>query len=167
VIAHESGVTVAPDPLGGSYVIEELTARLEREATDYIRRIDEMGGTLRAIETGFIQSEIQNAAFEFQKGVESGKNVIVGVNRFQSGEKEKTPVFRVDPAIEQSQIKQVRAVRASRDATAWKGALADLQAAAEGTENLMPRILAAAEAMATVGEISDTLRAVFGEYRDA
>ena len=166
VIAHESGVTASPDPLGGSYVIEELTDRLEREAADYLRRIDDMGGTLRAIETGFIQGEIQNAAFEFQKGVESGRNVIVGVNRFQSDAKERTPVFRVDPAIERAQVESVRQVRAARDAMAWRRNLADLEAAAKGTENLMPHILAAAEAMATVGEISDTLRKVFGEYKD-
>jgi methylmalonyl-CoA mutase N-terminal domain/subunit len=167
VIAYESGVTAAPDPLGGSYFIEELTDRLEREALDYIRRIDEMGGTLSAIESGFIQSEIQNAAFEFQKGVESGKNTIVGVNRFQSGEEAKTPVFRVNPAIENSQIENVRRVRAARDSVAWADAVGDLEAAARGTENLMPRILAAAGAMATVGEISNVLRRVFGEYRDA
>jgi methylmalonyl-CoA mutase N-terminal domain/subunit len=167
VIAYESGVTATPDPLGGSYFIEELTDRLEHEATDYIRRIDEMGGTLSAIESGFIQSEIQNAAFEFQKGVESGRNTIVGVNRFQAGEEEKTPVFRVNPAIEKSQIENVRRVRAGRDSAAWKKAVGDLEAAARGTENLMPRILAAAGAMATVGEISNVLRRVFGEYRDA
>jgi methylmalonyl-CoA mutase N-terminal domain/subunit len=167
VIAYESGVTVAPDPLAGSYFIEELTDRLEREAADYIRRIDEMGGTLSAIESGFIQSEIQNSAFEFQKGVESGKNTIVGVNRFQAGEEEKTPVFRVNPAIEKSQVENVRRVRAGRDSAAWKKAVGDLEAAARGTENLMPRILAAAAAMATVGEISNVLRRVFGEYRDA
>ena len=169
VIAFESGVTAVPDPLGGSYFIEELTSQLEREAGDYIRRIDEMGGTLRAIEEGYIQREIQNAAFEFQKEVESSRRVIVGVNRFQntSGKTEKVPVFRVNPAIEQSQIAHVREVRAARDAARWKQSLVDLEVAAKGTANLMPPILAAAEAMATVGEISDTLRAVFGEYRES
>jgi methylmalonyl-CoA mutase N-terminal domain/subunit len=167
VVAYESGVTAAPDPLGGSYVIEELTDRLEKEAVDYIHRIDAMGGTLRAIEAGFIQSEIQNAAFEFQKGVESGRNVIVGVNRFQSQAKEGTPVFRVDAAIEKSQVESVRQVRAERSAAAWLNSLQALEAAARGTDNLMPCILVAAEAMATVGEISDTLRRVFGEYREA
>ena len=169
VIAFESGVTAVPDPLGGSYFIESLTDQLEREANDYIRRIDAMGGTLRAIETGFIQGEIQNAAFGFQKGVESGKHVIVGVNRFQTapGDNEKPPVFRVNPAIEKSQVANVREVRAARDANRWSQTLVDLETAAKGTANLMPRILAAAEAMATVGEISDTLRGVFGEYRDS
>jgi methylmalonyl-CoA mutase N-terminal domain/subunit len=167
VIAYESGVTAAPDPLGGSYVIEELTDRLEREAANYIGRIDEMGGTLSAIESGFIQGEIQNAAFDFQRGVETGKNTIVGVNRFQAEEEEKTPVFRVNPEIEKSQVESVRRLRAWRDADAWGRAVADLEAAARGTENLMPRILAAAAAMATVGEISNVLRRVFGEYRDA
>ena len=100
IIAYETGITNVPDPLGGSYYIEELTDRIEGEAMDYIRRIDEMGGTLRAIESGFIQSEIQNAAFEFQKEIEKGERIIVGVNRFQMEEREKAPVFRIDPANE-------------------------------------------------------------------
>jgi methylmalonyl-CoA mutase N-terminal domain/subunit len=167
IIAYETGVTNTADPLGGSYYIEELTDRIEQAAVDYIRRIDEMGGTLRAIETGFVQNEIQRAAYEFQKDIESGERVIVGVNRFQMEEREKAPVFRIDPAIEQAQVERVREMRASRDNTALEGKLKDLEAAARGSENVMPRILAAAEAMGTVGEISDTLRRVFGEYRDA
>jgi methylmalonyl-CoA mutase, N-terminal domain len=167
IIAFETGITENPDPLGGSFYIEELTDAIANGAMDYIRRIDEMGGTLRAIETGFIQSEIQNAAFEFQKQVEKGERVIVGVNRFQTEERGTTPVFRIDPANERSQVESLRKLRAGRDATRWRGSLDSLEAAARGTENLMPRILAAAEAYATVGEISDTLRQVFGEYRDA
>jgi methylmalonyl-CoA mutase, N-terminal domain len=126
-----------------------------------------MGGTLRAIETGFIQSEIQNAAFEFQKEIEGGKRIIVGVNRFQMGEREKAPVFRIDPENERRQVESVREVRQSRDAVACSESLAGLEAAARSNENLMPRIVRAAEAYATVGEISDALRRVFGEYRDA
>ena len=121
---------------------------------------------MRAIEAGFIQSEIQNAAFEFQKEIEKGQRIVVGVNRFQTGEPEKVPVFRIDPANERSQIESLCKVRATRNAAQWQRSLADLDEAARGTANLMPRILAAAEAYATVGEISDTLRRVFGEYRD-
>jgi methylmalonyl-CoA mutase N-terminal domain/subunit len=167
IIAYETGIPGEPDPVGGSYYIEELTGRIESEAMDYIRRIDAMGGTLRAIETGFIQREIQNSAFEFQKEVESGQRVVVGVNRFQMQDHEKAPVFRVDPAIEHAQVEAVRKLRAARDAAKWRHALAALETAARGAENVMPHILAAAEACATVGEISDTLRAVFGEYREA
>lgn len=167
IIAYETGVTGTADPLGGSYYIEGLTDSLEREALDYIRRIDERGGTLRAIEAGFIQGEIQNAAFDFQKEIEAGERVIVGVNRFRMEGQEQAPVFRIDPAVEASQVAGLRAVRAGRDAAVWRARLDELEAAAMGTENLMPRILAAAEALATVGEISDVLRGVFGEYRDA
>jgi methylmalonyl-CoA mutase N-terminal domain/subunit len=166
IIAYETGITSVADPLGGSYYIEELTGRIEREAMDYIRRIDEMGGTLLAIETGFIQSEIQNAAFDFQKEIEKGERVIVGVNRFAMEEREKPQVFRIDPANERMQVASLRALRAERDATMWRDSLERLEAAARSSENLMPRILAAAEAYATVGEISDTLRRVFGEYRE-
>jgi methylmalonyl-CoA mutase N-terminal domain/subunit len=166
IIAYETGITNVPDPVGGSYYIEGLTDRIETEAMDYIRRIDEMGGTLRAIETGFIQSEIQNSAFEYQKEIEQGRRIIVGVNRFQMTERSKAPVFRIDPANERAQVESLRNMRASRDAAKWAQSLVQLETAARGAENLMPRILAAAEAYATVGEISDTLRRVFGEYRD-
>jgi methylmalonyl-CoA mutase, N-terminal domain len=166
IIAYEMGITRIADPVGGSYYIEELTDQIENEAVDYIRRIDEMGGTLRAIETGFIQAEIQNAAFEFQRSVESGQRIIVGVNRFQMEERDKPPVFRIDPANELRQVESLRKVRAGRDALQWGRSLERLEAVARGAENLMPPILAAAEAYATVGEISDTLRRVFGEHRD-
>ncbi len=115
IIAYETGVTKPADPVGGSFYIEELTDRIEREALDYIRRIDEMGGALRAIEKGFIQAEIQNAAFQFQKEVESGKRIIVGVNRFQMEERVKMPVFRIDPAQERAQIESLRELKAGRD----------------------------------------------------
>ena len=167
IIAYETGIASVPDPVGGSYYIEELTDRIEAEAMDYIGRIDAMGGTLRAIEAGFIQSGIQNSAFEYQKEIESGRRVIVGVNRFEMEEREKTQVFRVDPAIERAQVEGLRRMRACRDAVKCQQTLGALEGAARGSENLMPRILAAAEANATVGEISDTLRRVFGEYREA
>jgi len=167
IIAYETGVTQTPDPLGGSKYIEELTDEIERSALDYIRRIDAMGGTLRAIEAGFIQAEIQNAAFDFQKDIESGKRIIVGVNRFQMDEKDKAPVFRIDPGVEAAQLESLREMKAARNGFVLHARLAELEEAARGSANLMPRILAAAEALATVGEISDTLRRVFGEYRDA
>jgi methylmalonyl-CoA mutase N-terminal domain/subunit len=167
VIAYESGVTAAVDPFGGSYYVEELTDRLEREAEDYIARIDAMGGALAGIEAGFQQAQIQNAAYEFQREVETGKRVIVGVNRFQTeGGGGEVPVFRVDPAIEREQVARVVALRERRDMAVWRARLDDLEGAARGGENLMPRIVAAAEVGATVGEISDALRRVFGEYRE-
>lgn len=167
IIAHETGVTNTADPVGGSFYIEALTDRLESGALEYIGRIDAMGGALRAIEAGFMQAEIQSAAYQYQREVEAGARVIVGVNRFQMAEAETVPVFRINPEIERAQVESVRALRLQRDACTWKQRLEDLESAARGGGNLMPPILAAAEASATVGEISDTLRVVFGEYRDA
>ncbi len=166
IIAHETGVTNVSDPLGGSYYIEELTDQIERSAIDYIRRIDEMGGALQAIETGFLQAEIQNSAYRHQREVERGERVIVGVNRFRQETGEQSPVFRIDPDIERAQVTAVRELRTRRDAAACEKSLRALKAAAEGSENLMPLILTAAGAYATVGEISNTLRGVFGEHRD-
>ena len=167
IIAYESGVTNTADPLGGSYYLETLTDQIENEVNAYIERIDRMGGALRAIESGFIQAEIQNAAFEFQRDIETGEKVIVGVNRYQMPGEASGPVFRIDPEIERAQVARVRELRAARDAADWGAALDSLQAAARSSDNLMPRILQAAAANATVGEISDRLRDVFGEYRDA
>jgi len=166
VIAYESGVTAVPDPFGGSYFMEELTDQIEKEAMDYIRRIDEMGGALAGIEAGYQQAQIQNAAYEFQRDIETGAKVVVGVNRFQSDESTEIPVFRVNSANERVQVESVRKLRADRDETMWRSSIEALETAARGTENLMPRIAAAADADATVGEISDALRRVFGEYRD-
>jgi methylmalonyl-CoA mutase N-terminal domain/subunit len=167
IIAYETGVTQTPDPLGGSEYIEGLTDRIEQGAMDYIRRIDEMGGTLRAIEAGFIQGEIQNAAFEFQREIEAGERVIVGVNRFEMEERDKALVFRINAGVEAAQLESLRQMKASRDPGLLAARLDELDGAARGSANLMPGILAAAEVGATVGEISDTLRRVFGEYRDA
>ena len=165
ILAAETGVTNTVDPVGGSYYIEELTDRIERGAREYLEEIERMGGTLRAIETGFIQREIQNAAYEYQRQVESGERIVVGVNRFRAEENGAVPTFRLDPAIERSQVERLRQVRASRDAAAVKEKLDRLERAARGTENLMPFVMDAAAAYATVGEISETLKAVFGEYR--
>jgi methylmalonyl-CoA mutase N-terminal domain/subunit len=167
IIAYETGVANTADPVGGSYYIESLTTRMEKEAGEYLARIDAMGGTLRAIESGFIQAEIQNAAFELQKKIETGERVIVGVNRFQMADGQTVPVFRIDPEIEREQVSRVRELRASRDYEKWQAGLETLDRAARDGSNLMPGILEAAAADATVGEISDCLRAVFGEYRDA
>ena len=166
VIAYESGVTAEPDPLGGSEYIEKLTDDIERGAEEYIARIDKMGGTLRAIEDGFIQREIQNAAYEYQKKVETGEAIVVGVNRFEEAQIASPTVFKIDPGIEQRQIERVRELRASRDSRTHGARLDELEKAARGSDNLMPHILASCEAKATVGEISDRLRKVFGEYKE-
>jgi methylmalonyl-CoA mutase N-terminal domain/subunit len=167
VNAHATGVADTVDPLAGSYAVEQLTSDLERLASDYLAKIDAMGGTLRAIETGYVQREIQEAAYRYQLGVESGEAVVVGVNRFRVEEESAPQTLRIDPSIEQSQIERLRALRARRDAAAAESALARLEEAARGTENLLPHILAAVEAFATVGEISNRLRRVWGEYREA
>ncbi len=167
IIAHETGVTNVADPLGGSVFIEELTDKIERGAREYIDRIDAMGGTLAAIEAGFIQSEIQNAAYAFQQAVERGETIVVGVNKFRQAEENPPATFRMDPALEQQQVERLRDMRASRSAAEVERALASLESAARGTDNLMPRILDACAVSATVGEISDRLRGVFGEYREA
>jgi methylmalonyl-CoA mutase, N-terminal domain len=167
IIAHESGVTHTADPVGGSYAIEQLTDEIERGARQYIERMDTMGGTLTAIEKNYIQNEIQNAAYEFQQKVESGEAVVVGVNRFKQAEGETLAPFRLDPELEKQQIARVREVRASRDRAVFEERLRALEQAAKSSDNLMPHILSCAETHATVGEISDCLRGVFGEYRES
>ena len=166
VIAHESGVADTVDPFAGSYAIEELTTQLEQKARDYIEKIDAMGGMLRAIETGYVQNEIQEAAYEYQKSVESGDAIVVGVNKFQTDE-ELIPVLRVDEQVEHDQVARLQAIRANRNAANAENALNALQSAAQGTENLLPRILTAVESHVTVGEISHALRKVWGEYRES
>ena len=166
VLANESGVTNTVDPLAGSYLIEHLTGEIERGAREYFQRIDAMGGTLRAIETGYIQREIQAAAYRYQKAVENGEQVIVGVNRFRTDTEKPISVLRVDPQLESEQVERLRRLRATRDPTAATAALEALERAASSSDNLMPLILAAVEAWCTVGEISAALRRVFGEYRE-
>ncbi len=167
ILANETGVTNTADPVGGSGAIEALTDSLEREVGEYIARIDGMGGTLRAIESGYIQNEIQNAAYEDQRAVESGERIVVGMNRFQLQSEQTVPTFRIDPALERAQVEKLRQVRASRSAADVAARLAALEQAARDGSNLMPSIVEAADAYATVGEISDRLRGVFGEYREA
>jgi len=166
IIAKETGVTNIADPLGGSEYLENLTDEIERGARDYLDRIDAMGGTLAAIETGFIQSEIQNAAYAYQQSVERGETIVVGVNKFRQEEENPPATFRIDPEIERQQVERLREMRASRSADEVTAALKALESAARGSENLMPRILDACAASATVGEISDALRGVFGEYKE-
>ena len=167
IIAHESGITKVADPLGGSYYVESLTDKIERGARDYLERIDALGGTLAAIEKGWIQSEIQSAAYEFQQQVERGEKIVVGVNRFHQKDESPLTALRIDSNVESQQVERLRQVRASRDKAEVAARLGALEEAARGSDNLMPKILAACEAFATVGEISDRMRNVFGEYRGA
>lgn len=167
VIAHESGVADTVDPLAGSYAIEELTTQMESLAFEYIEKIDNLGGMLRAIETGYVQREIQEAAYEYQKAVETKNAIVVGVNKFQTEDTEPIPILRIDEQIERSQVERLRALRTRRDAAKAGTALTTLGEAAAGTENLLPRILACVEAEVTVGEISNKLRSAWGEYREA
>ncbi len=167
VIGYESGVAQTIDPLAGSYYIESLTNEIEKLAAEYLGKIEVMGGMLRAIERGFVQQEIQNAAYEYQQAVDRGDAVVVGVNRFEVEEEKAIPIQKIDPGLEPKQIERVRALRARRDAGPWRAALQGVEDAARSGENVMPRIVAAVEAYATVGEISDAMRRVFGEYREA
>jgi methylmalonyl-CoA mutase N-terminal domain/subunit len=164
VIGYESGVADTADPLGGAFSIEHLTNEIERLATDYIRKIDEIGGMLRAIEIGYVQREIEHAAYEYQQRVESGEQTVVGVNRFTLDEATSVPLLRIDSELERQQIERLDRVRARRDERDVRGALAEIERAARTDENLMPHIVRAVEAYATLGEISDRMRAVFGEY---
>ena len=166
VIAYESGVTSEPDPFGGSDCMERLTDEVEAAAQVYLDRIDLLGGALAAIESGYMQAEIQDAAYAAQRAIESGQQIVVGVNKFQTPEKTPLPTFRIDPQLEEGQCTRLREVRASRSAAVVDARLDQLEAAARGGENLMPHIVASADAMGTVGEISDRLRRVFGEYRE-
>jgi methylmalonyl-CoA mutase, N-terminal domain len=167
VLAYESGVADTVDPLAGSYAIEALTNEIEQRAVDYLDKIDAMGGMLPAIETGYVQREIQNSAYDYQRAVENNDAIVVGVNRFQNEAGSQVKTLRVDPSIERTQIQRLRAVRERRDAAATAATLSKLEEAARGTENVLPRILDCVEAYATVGEISNRLRNVWGEYREA
>jgi methylmalonyl-CoA mutase N-terminal domain/subunit len=167
ILANETGVTNTVDPLAGSYAIESLTNEIEALASIYLSKIDKMGGMLRAIEAGFIQGEIQKAAYDFQRAVEKKEQIVVGVNDFVREEERTIPTLRIDAEIERSQIARLNALRVRRDSALAKSALAELQRRAATSENLLPAILAAVEAYATVGEISDALRRVFGEYTES
>src|ERR1700683_1069532 len=167
IIAQETGVVNTIDPVAGSFAIEKLTDEIEAAAQEYISKIDAMGGMLRAIESGYVQQEIQKAAYEYQQAVDTGEQVVVGVNRFQADEEKPIPTMQVDPEIERTQVARLDALRARRDSAKAKAALAEVERRARSTENLMPAILLAVEAYATVGEISDALRRAFGEYHES
>lgn len=164
VIAHESGVTQTVDPLGGSYFIESLTDEIEAKAWEYINRIDEMGGAVNAIEAGFIQQEIAHSAYLYQKDIQSGNKIIVGQNKYVVPEPPFTKVFSIDDAIRIVQMEKLKALRASRNNEVVKSAIISLEQAARDGSNLMPHILHAVENYATLGEVCDTMRKVFGEY---
>ena len=167
IIAFESGAPQTVDPLAGSYYIESLTNEIEKRADDYLAKIEAMGGMLKAIERGYVQQEIQNAAYEYQQAVDRLEAVVVGVNRFTVAQEKAVPIQHIAEGLEQKQVERLRALRAKRDAKPWQDSIRAVEDAARSSENLMPRILAAVEANATVGEISDAMRKVYGEYKEA
>jgi len=166
VIAYESGVTGAPDPLGGSYFLERMTLDMEAAAQDYIRRIDEMGGMIAAIEANFPQREIANASYEYQKAVEGRQKIVVGVNAFQSDGEDAIEILQIDQHAQEHQTARLAALREKRDNSRVRASLDALRRAADGTENTMPSLLDAVRAYATLGEICDALRGVFGSYQE-
>jgi len=167
IIAYESGAPQTIDPLAGSYYVEALTDEIENRAAEYLRKIDALGGMLKAIERGYVQQEIQDAAYEYQRRVDRAESVVVGVNRFGVEEEKPIPILHIEEGLERKQVERLRTMRARRDPQPWKDALKRVEDAARSGANLMPHILAAVEAYATVGEISDTMRRVFGEYKEA
>ncbi len=166
ILAFEAGVTETPDPLAGSYFVESLTNDLEAAAWAYLDEIETMGGTLAALDAGFQQRQIQESAYRTQRAVDAGEQVVVGVNRFRDESSTTPPTQKIDPAGEQRQVEGLRRVRAERDPAAWEAALRRLDDAARGTDNLMPPLIEAVKAYATVGEIADHLRAVWGVHRE-
>ena len=167
IIAYESGVPNTVDPVGGSYAIESLTNEIETKATDYLKKIDGLGGMLAAIESGWVQSQIQDAAYHYQRSIETKDRIVVGVNEFKTEDDGDIPIHFIDPALERAQIEMLARLRSQRDARAVARALEQLDNAARSSDNLLPFILEAVEAYATVGEISDAFRKVYGEYREA
>ncbi len=166
ILAHESGVAQAIDPLAGSYFIEMQTNEIEQQAKDYFARIEAMGGMLRAIERGWVQQEIQNAAYQAQQQIDSGEAVVVGVNRFTQEAELEVPIQRIDESLERKQVERVKALRLRRDQQRWRSAIDAVIDTARKGSNLMPPILNAVESSCTVGEISGAMRAVFGEYQE-
>ncbi len=165
LVAYETGVADTVDPLGGSYYVESLTREIYKRAQEYIKKIDEMGGAVEAVEQGFIQREIQDSAYKYQREIEKEERIVVGVNRFQTQEEKPANLLRVDPDVRVGQIEQLKRLKSERDNKKVKQALADLRVGAEGSDNLMPLILDAVKAYGTLGEICDVLRGVFGEYQ--
>jgi methylmalonyl-CoA mutase N-terminal domain/subunit len=166
ILAYEAGVTETPDPLAGSYFVESLTNQLEEAAQAYLDEIDAMGGTLAAIEAGFQQRQIQESAYRVQQEIEREERIVVGVNRFRDEVTSLPSIQRIDPDGERRQVARLRRVRAERDGPVWSAALARLEDSARGGDNLLPPIVEAVRAYATVGEISDRLRVAWGEHRE-
>ena len=166
ILAHEAGIADTPDPLAGSYFVETLTDQLESAAQAYLEEIEAMGGAIAALETGYQQRHIQDAAYRVQRADRIGDRVVVGVNRFTDDEAVRPPLQRIDPGLEREQVERVARLRASRDAQAWAAALERLEQVARGHENIVPAIIEAVQAQATLGEISDWLRAIWGEHRE-
>jgi methylmalonyl-CoA mutase N-terminal domain/subunit len=167
IIASESGVANTIDPFAGSYYVESLTSDLERQTDNYLDRINALGGMLRAIEKGWVQQEIQNAAYEYQQAVDSGNATVVGVNRFTREEEPPIPIQRIDENLERKQIERLKALRTRRDKARWQASLNFIKDHARSGQNLMPAILDAVESYATVGEIAAAMREVFGEYQES
>ena len=165
ILAYESGVAETPDPLAGSFYVESLTNSIEEGVLAYIKRIDDLGGAVKAIEQGYVQQEIQDSAYAWQMDVEKGDRIVVGLNKFQIKETPPKGLLRVDPSVGERQVAKLKALKAKRDNAAVQTALENLKLAAQGDDNLMPPILAAVKTYATLGEICDVLRGVFGEYR--
>ncbi len=167
IIGYETGVANTIDPFGGSYAVESKTNEIEEGARDLIAQIDRLGGTLSAIEAGFIQKQIQDSAYQAQRATDSGEAAVVGLNRYATEEPSRIDILRIDPDLEQRQAARTRAFRASRNDVACRSALASVSEAARGSDNLVPAVIAAVEAHATLGEVSDAMRQVFGEHREA
>jgi methylmalonyl-CoA mutase N-terminal domain/subunit len=167
IILHESGVANTVDPAGGAYAIEAMTNRIEREATGVLETMDALGGTLAAIESGYVAQQIHESAYRAQRAVDAGDAVVVGVNRYAVAAGSPADVFRTNPEMERQQVERVRAVRAGRSEIEWRAALDAVERAARGTDNLVPAVISAVEKHATLGEIADTMRRVFGEYEPA
>ncbi len=167
IIAYESGVAQTVDPLAGSYFVESLTNEIEERAWQYLDKIKGIGGMLKAIERGYVQQEIQNAAYDFQKSVEQQQQIVVGVNRFRLEQETPVPLQRIDESLERKQVERLRALRQKRNAAQWRESLEKVEEVARSGANLMPHIINAVENYATVGEIGDALRRVFGEYKEA
>ncbi len=167
IVAYESGVTETVDPLAGSYYVESLTNEIEKKAADYIRKIDDLGGAAKAIERGFIQKEIQESAYIYQKEIEKNERIVVGMNKFEIEESTPKGLLRVDPAVGEMQKEKIRALKDDRDNKKVEDDLKALKEAASGDENLMPYIIEAVKSYSTLGEICDVLRDVFGEYQQS
>ncbi|MCB0329974.1 MAG: methylmalonyl-CoA mutase, partial [Bdellovibrionales bacterium] len=165
IVAEESGIASAVDPFGGSYLIEELTDQIERAVQEELERIEALGGMVSAIASHYPQDAIERSAFEYQQSLETKERVVVGVNEYTEGPDAKIPILKVDTKLEQEQLKRLCAVKAERDNSVVSASLENIENVAKGADNLMPPIITAIKARATLGEISDRLRTVFGEYR--